>query len=116
MTEKPILYRLDRTLQPVPVYVDDLKYLDLSREAWPHLTDVVTYGRKKYYISTVWLGIDHNFSDGGPPLLWETMVFEQKKGKSGIELYSKRYSSSNDAIHGHQMAVGWVMDGGPSKL
>ena len=25
-------------------------------------------------ISTVFLGLDHNF-DGGPPILWETMVF-----------------------------------------
>lgn len=30
------------------------------------------------FISTVFLGIDHNWGDG-PPMLWETMVF----GKSG---------------------------------
>lgn len=26
-------------------------------------------------VSTVFLGIDHNFSHEGPPILWETMVF-----------------------------------------
>lgn len=26
-------------------------------------------------ISTVFLGVDHNFTDDGPPLLFETMVF-----------------------------------------
>lgn len=26
-------------------------------------------------VSTVFLGLDHSFSDEGPPVLWETMVF-----------------------------------------
>jgi len=26
-------------------------------------------------ISTVFLGLDHNYGGGGPPILWETMVF-----------------------------------------
>ena len=26
-------------------------------------------------VSTVFLMLDHNFSGGGPPILWETMVF-----------------------------------------
>jgi len=29
-------------------------------------------------ISTVFLGIDHNFFKEGPPILWETMVFGGK--------------------------------------
>ncbi len=28
-------------------------------------------------VSTIFLGIDHNYADG-PPLLWETMVFSGK--------------------------------------
>jgi len=28
-----------------------------------------------YLISTVFLGLDHQFEDDGPPLLFETMVF-----------------------------------------
>lgn len=26
-------------------------------------------------VSTIFLGLDHNFFGGGPPILWETMVF-----------------------------------------
>lgn len=28
-----------------------------------------------YLLSTVFLGVDHNFSGKGPPILWESMVF-----------------------------------------
>ena len=30
-------------------------------------------------ISTVFLGLDHNFNDDGPPILWETMAFSNNK-------------------------------------
>src|SRR5262245_47620101 len=29
-----------------------------------------------YWISTVFLSLDHNWSRKGPPVLWETMVFK----------------------------------------
>jgi hypothetical protein len=29
-------------------------------------------------ISTIFLGIDHSFAHGGPPILWETMTFGAK--------------------------------------
>jgi hypothetical protein len=29
-------------------------------------------------VSTVFLGLDHNFWDDGPPVLWETMIFGGK--------------------------------------
>ncbi len=28
-----------------------------------------------YFVSTIFLGLDHSFLTGGPPLLFETMVF-----------------------------------------
>lgn len=31
-----------------------------------------------YFISTVFLGLDHNFSDTGPPILYETMAFSSE--------------------------------------
>ena len=31
-------------------------------------------------VSTVFLGLDHNFSESGPPLLFETMVFTDGDG------------------------------------
>lgn len=30
------------------------------------------------FVSTVFLGIDHNFGETGPPILWETMVFSNR--------------------------------------
>jgi hypothetical protein len=35
-----------------------------------------------YKISTVFLGLDHNYRHEGPPVLWETMVFKKKKTKN----------------------------------
>lgn len=52
-------------------------------------------------VSTVFLGIDHNWSGGGAPVLWETMTF-------GPEPWSSRqwrYSSRDDALLGHGVAV-----------
>lgn len=48
------------------------------------------------FVSTVWLGLDHNFS-GEPPLIFETMVFSDK----GDELDRERYSTEKQAIAGH---------------
>lgn len=50
------------------------------------------------FISTVFLGIDHSFGEG-PPLLFETMVFQ---GKDGREIDCQRYSTWDDALAGHQ--------------
>src|SRR5262245_21922827 len=30
-----------------------------------------------YWISTVWLGIDHNWMRQGPPIIFETMIFDR---------------------------------------
>jgi hypothetical protein len=59
------------------------------------------------WVSTVWLGIDHNYF-GGTPLLFETMVFENRE--SGIDLYCERHSSWGAAKEGHKKAVQWAKD------
>lgn len=51
------------------------------------------------YVSTVWLGLDHSWDDG-PPLIFETMVFE---GKHDGDCY--RYSTENAAKIGHAKVV-----------
>jgi hypothetical protein len=54
-----------------------------------------------YWVSTVWMGIDHRFGEG-PPLIFETMV----TNPSGEwEDYQERYSTENDAILGHMRTV-----------
>ena len=50
-------------------------------------------------VSTVFLGIDHSFGDGGPPLLFETMIF----GGDHDE-YCERHSTWEEAEAGHAKA------------
>jgi len=51
-------------------------------------------------VSTVFLGLDHSFSDG-KPILFETMVF----GKCKFDEYQERYSTWEEAEAGHQQAL-----------
>jgi hypothetical protein len=52
------------------------------------------------HVSTVFLGIDHRFSPGGPPLVFETMIFG-----GALDGAQWRYSSWDDAETGHAAAV-----------
>ncbi len=58
-----------------------------------------------YRVSTVFLGIDHCY-DGGPPLLFETMVFD--KDENGYDIYCERYPDIKSARAGHKKAIAWV--------
>lgn len=53
-------------------------------------------------VSTVFVGIDHRYFGGGPPLVFETMVFG---GPDDVALEMWRYSSWDDAAIGHKAAV-----------
>ena len=55
-----------------------------------------------YLVSTVFLGIDHNFLEEGPPHLFETMIF---KAGSNQDLYCERYATWDEAVEGHERAV-----------
>lgn len=59
-----------------------------------------------YWVSTVFLGLDHNFG-GGKPLLFETMVFKKdKKGKVNFrDLDMDRYFTWEEAEKGHKRMV-----------
>lgn len=52
-------------------------------------------------VSTVFLGLDHRFGCDGPPLLFETMVFDDY-GDDGTQ---ERYSTWAEAEAGHQRIV-----------
>lgn len=68
----------------------------------------------KYFVSTVFLGLDHNYSETGPPILWETMVFHPNPDKTEtrfkkIELdgYTERCSGNQEqaeAMHERVLA------------
>ena len=51
-------------------------------------------------VSTVFLGLDHNWLDNGPPILFESMVFG---GPLDGEMY--RYPTWDSAAEGHKLLV-----------
>ncbi len=55
-------------------------------------------------VSTVFLGIDHNFTFRGPPILFETLVFGGEH--DGL---MQRYATWDEAALGHKEVVREVM-------
>lgn len=53
------------------------------------------------WVSTVWLGQDYSFE--GPPLIFETMVFNSKDDMD--ELDCESYSTEQEALKGHKLMV-----------
>ena len=51
-------------------------------------------------VSTVFLGMDHNFDETGPPLLWETMVFG-----GPLDQEQRQYTTREQAVAGHYEVV-----------
>lgn len=57
-----------------------------------------------YWVSTVWLGLDHSYSEDAPPLIFETMVF--RGSYSGLDM--DRYTTEKQAKDGHiKMVKKW---------
>ena len=54
------------------------------------------------WVSTVFLGLDHNFLVGGKPKIFETMVFPTDEMG---ELDCERYSTWEEAEEGHKKMV-----------
>jgi hypothetical protein len=54
-------------------------------------------GATTIMISTVFLGLDHNYAGVGPPVLWETLVFG-----GALDGEMDRYTSREAAFRGHQ--------------
>ena len=55
-------------------------------------------------VSTVFLGLDHNFG-GDTPILFETMIFGGEHAE-----YQDRYATWDEAVAGHKTAVDRVKD------
>jgi len=61
-----------------------------------------TYG--DFFVSTVWLGLDHDFLKKGPPIIFETMIFINNDREHELDGYMDRYSTEVSAILGHKKA------------
>jgi len=58
------------------------------------------------HVSTVFLGVDHQLTPGGLPLLYETMIFDGQ-----WDNYQWRWSTRADAAAGHARIVAALREG-----
>jgi len=90
-----------------PVSIDQIEEL-LSD---PSYKIVRRYEADGWLVSTVWLGLDHRLLGGGPPLIFETMVFAPGYRQDWMpEEYCERYPTEDAAIAGHDRALAWLAD------
>jgi hypothetical protein len=61
------------------VPVDLLTWAKWVEKSYNRIVKQETVGR--YWVSTVFLGLDHNFDPTGAPILWETMAFVKRGSK-----------------------------------
>jgi hypothetical protein len=100
-----LLYTLDDHGDPVPC-ADTLAWGQWMKEARERGLLRVAQdsdegpGGRSIWISTAFLGVDHNFL-GGTPLLFETMVFEGQDRRS-LDNFFGRYPTRALALLGHQ--------------
>lgn len=66
-------------------------------------------GNRTVHVSTVFLGLDHNYC-GGPPICFETMVFGGKHND-----YQERYATWAEAERGHRRIVKRVFKHRPRR-
>jgi hypothetical protein len=101
MMNERLNYILDKDGNPVPEpdirkwadwYEEDKRRVALTILKRPFKDDVS--------ISTVFLGIDHSFSFGGPPILFETMIFGGEHDQ-----WQDRYFTRVESLQGHAEAV-----------
>ena len=104
----------------LPYYDKEGKPITLLE--WAELGDDTDYKRiastmvaERYWVSTIWLGVDHNFGLWAPPLLFETCVFdngapiEVLEGHETVEsLVIDRYTTEEQAKAGHEGVVNYL--------
>jgi hypothetical protein len=95
MMEKYILQGREPVVEP-DVIVWGTWYATANR----HVGKTWVGGPDCLFVSTVFLGIDNNWGEG-PPLLFETMVFDHRSDEPGLDLYMDRYSTWDEAAAGH---------------
>lgn len=86
-----------------PVEVSDIMTWATQFETAGRIVKKTTLGEVE--VSTVFLGLDHQWGDG-PPLLFETMVFG---GEHDQEQW--RYSTWDEAVAGHDAVVAKIGKG-----
>ncbi len=99
MSDRPQYYILDDAGEPVPcdviTWATWLESGVRSRVIAKDCDEGAAPGGVE--VSTVFLGLDHQWRDDGPPVLWETLVFGGPLAGT-----MRRYTSRAAALAGHQ--------------
>lgn len=80
----------------------------ITRERWCELIEMPGYSQlwtrtfdETITISTIWLGMNHNFGQG-EAMIFETQVFEvQEFEEPARSVRQERYATEEDALKGH---------------
>jgi hypothetical protein len=94
----PRYYILDTDRRPVEVPI--LVWAEWHEKNFKDRIVGRTQLTSHVYVSTVFTGMNHRFLGGGPPLLFETMIFGGK-----LDGNQWRFASWDDAEVGHKAAV-----------
>jgi len=97
---KPFWYKLDG-IRPVPDETNGLWSIQNKEARRVALTKIA----EDVEVSTVFLGLDHNFGDRNKPILFETLVFGGPMDGS-----MRRYENWIEAEQGHQEMVDKVRE------
>jgi hypothetical protein len=90
-------YILDNNNKPIPASITEAAdWLEESSDRRTVKRDEIG----DILVSTVFLGLDHSWTPGGKPVLWETMIFGGEHNQ-----YQERYTSHKDALEGHEKAL-----------
>ena len=95
-SDKPIFYIL-KGKKPVPVHdMSDMSaFAEMDRSEKWRVDSSIFHG---YWISTVFLGVDHGFGLTDKPVLFETMLFD----KEGGPLDMRRCCTWEEAVEQHK--------------
>lgn len=98
MRDRPMNYILNAAGEPEPC--DDVlewgRWFETAERHVAHDMDEGAADGTRVRVSTVFLGLDHQWGNG-PPILWETLVFG-----GVLDGEQVRYTSRADALRGHQ--------------
>jgi len=83
--------------------ISEERYMVLSRDDSYRRVAQERVGR--WWISTVWLGMDHSYEPGATPVIFESMAFLKGDGEDERDHECHRYSTLPTALEGHARMV-----------
>src|SRR5262245_38313201 len=95
-------YCLDENKNAVPcdALTWSIQREEMRKRNTKHVGSDTINGR---WVSTVWLGLNHNYFEDGPPHIFETMIRDEVKGE-WLD-YCERYSTWQEAEQGHRRTI-----------